>query len=55
MKTIARIAKPTRTIVPPGAASKMTHASLTKESRTRLGVADKLLMLSVGIEDNEDL
>jgi cystathionine gamma-lyase len=33
----------------------MTHASLTKEERTRLGVADNLLRLSVGIEDYDDL
>ncbi|MCL5949408.1 MAG: cystathionine gamma-synthase [Candidatus Bathyarchaeota archaeon] len=33
----------------------MTHASLAKEERARLGVADNLLRLSVGIEDYEDL
>lgn len=33
----------------------MTHASLAKEERERLGVADNLLRLSVGIEDYEDL
>lgn len=33
----------------------MTHASLTKDERERLGVADNLLRLSVGIEDYEDL
>ncbi len=33
----------------------MTHASLAKEERERLGVSDNLLRLSVGIEDYEDL
>ena len=33
----------------------MTHASLTQEERTRLGITDNLLRLSVGIEDVEDL
>lgn len=33
----------------------MTHASLAKEERLRLGVTDSLLRLSVGIEDYEDL
>ncbi len=33
----------------------MTHASLAKEERERLGVTDGLLRLSVGIEDYEDL
>jgi cystathionine gamma-lyase len=33
----------------------MTHASLAKEERERLGVVDGLLRLSVGIEDYEDL
>jgi cystathionine gamma-lyase len=33
----------------------MTHASLVKEERERLGVTDNLLRLSVGIEDYEDL
>jgi cystathionine gamma-lyase len=33
----------------------MTHASLAKEERERLGVTDNLLRLSVGIEDYEDL
>jgi cystathionine gamma-lyase len=33
----------------------MTHASLSKEERERLGVTDNLLRLSVGIEDYEDL
>ncbi len=35
--------------------SVMTHASLAKEERERLGVTDGLLRLSVGIEDIEDL
>ena len=33
----------------------MTHASLAKEERERLGVIDNLLRLSVGIEDYGDL
>jgi cystathionine gamma-lyase len=33
----------------------MTHASLAKEERERLGVTENLLRLSVGIEDYEDL
>ena len=33
----------------------MTHASLSKQERERLGVSDDLLRLSVGIEDFEDL
>lgn len=33
----------------------MTHASLTKEERERLGVTENLLRLSVGIEDYDDL
>ncbi len=33
----------------------MTHASLAKDERERLGVSDNLLRLSVGIEDYEDL
>ena len=33
----------------------MTHASIAKEERERLGVSDNLLRLSVGIEDYEDL
>ena len=33
----------------------MTHASITKEERDRIGITDKLLRLSVGIEDVEDL
>ncbi|HEU4717383.1 MAG TPA: cystathionine gamma-synthase [Bacteroidia bacterium] len=33
----------------------MTHASIPKEERERVGVVDNLLRLSVGIEDVEDL
>ncbi len=33
----------------------MTHASIPKEERERVGVTDTLLRLSVGIEDIEDL
>ena len=33
----------------------MTHASIPKEERDRVGVVDNLLRLSVGIEDVEDL
>jgi cystathionine gamma-lyase/cystathionine beta-lyase len=33
----------------------MTHASIPKEERERVGVVDSLLRLSVGIEDIEDL
>jgi cystathionine gamma-lyase len=33
----------------------MTHASIAREERERLGVTDNLLRLSVGIEDYEDL
>ena len=33
----------------------MTHASIPKEERQRVGVTDSLLRLSVGIEDAEDL
>ena len=33
----------------------MTHASVPKESRQRLGISDNLLRLSVGIENVEDL
>jgi cystathionine beta-lyase/cystathionine gamma-synthase len=35
--------------------SSMTHASVPKEDRKRLGVTDGLVRLSVGIEDIEDL
>lgn len=33
----------------------MTHASVPKETRKKLGIADNLVRLSVGIEDAEDL
>jgi len=33
----------------------MTHASIPKAERERVGVVDNLLRLSVGIEDVEDL
>lgn len=33
----------------------MTHASIAKEERDRIGITDNLLRLSVGIEDFEDL
>ncbi|MBK5286009.1 MAG: PLP-dependent transferase, partial [Bacteroidia bacterium] len=33
----------------------MTHASVPKEERDRLGISDALLRLSVGIEDAGDL
>jgi cystathionine beta-lyase/cystathionine gamma-synthase len=35
--------------------SSMTHASVPKEERERIGVTDSLIRLSVGIEDVEDL
>ncbi|VDK51939.1 unnamed protein product [Gongylonema pulchrum] len=33
----------------------MTHASVPLEIRTRLGITDNLIRISVGIEDVEDL
>ncbi len=33
----------------------MTHASVTKEKRDKLGITDSLVRISVGIEDTEDL
>jgi cystathionine gamma-lyase len=33
----------------------MTHASVPKERRLRLGISDNLIRVSVGIEDVEDL
>ena len=33
----------------------MTHASVPKEARETIGLSDKLIRLSVGIEDPEDL
>ena len=33
----------------------MTHASIPKAERERLGITDNLVRLSVGIEDADDL
>jgi len=33
----------------------MTHGSVPKEDRERVGVVDNMLRLSVGVEDYEDL
>ena len=33
----------------------MTHASVPKKDRVRIGITDGLIRLSVGIEDAEDL
>ena len=33
----------------------MTHASIPKEKREKVGLTDGLIRLSVGIEDSEDL
>ncbi len=33
----------------------MTHASIIKKERERIGITDNLLRLSIGIEDSEDL
>ena len=33
----------------------MTHASIPKEEREKLGVVDSLIRLSVGVEDEQDL
>jgi cystathionine beta-lyase/cystathionine gamma-synthase len=33
----------------------MTHASIPKEEREKVGLKDSLIRLSVGIEDAEDL
>lgn len=38
-----------------GHPASMTHASIPKESRKKLGIKDSLIRLSVGIEDIEDL
>ncbi|MDF2548187.1 MAG: bifunctional cystathionine gamma-lyase/homocysteine desulfhydrase [Anaerosolibacter sp.] len=35
--------------------AKMTHASVPKENRDKLGITDTLIRLSVGIEDIEDI
>jgi cystathionine beta-lyase len=33
----------------------MTHASIPREEREKVGLSDSLIRLSVGIEDAEDL
>jgi cystathionine gamma-lyase len=33
----------------------MTHASIPAETRARIGIADSLVRLSVGVEDAADL
>ena len=33
----------------------MTHASITAETRDRLGITDGLVRISVGIEDTDDI
>jgi cystathionine gamma-lyase len=33
----------------------MTHATIPAETRTRLGIGDSLVRLSVGVEDLDDL
>jgi len=38
-----------------GHPASMTHGSIPKEERERLGIKDSLIRLSVGIEDEEDL
>ncbi len=38
-----------------GHPASMTHASIPKEERKKIGVVDSLIRLSVGIEDQEDL
>jgi cystathionine beta-lyase len=38
-----------------GHPASMTHASIPKEDREKIGVIDSLIRLSVGIEDEEDL
>lgn len=38
-----------------GHPASMTHASIPKEAREKIGVVDSLIRLSVGIEDEEDL
>ena len=38
-----------------GHPASMTHASVPKEEREKLGVVDSLIRLSVGVEDKEDL
>ncbi len=38
-----------------GHPASMTHASIPKEEREKIGIVDSLIRLSVGIEDEEDL
>ncbi len=38
-----------------GHPASMTHASIPKEEREKIGLKDSLIRLSVGIEDIEDL
>lgn len=38
-----------------GHPASMTHASIPKEEREKLGVVDSLIRLSVGVEDEQDL
>jgi cystathionine gamma-lyase len=38
-----------------GHPASMTHASIPKEEREKVGLVDSLIRLSVGIEDAEDL
>lgn len=33
----------------------MTHASVTAETRERLGITDGLVRISVGVEDTDDI
>jgi cystathionine beta-lyase/cystathionine gamma-synthase len=35
--------------------AQMTHSSMPKEMRERIGITDSLIRLSVGIEDVEDI
>jgi cystathionine gamma-lyase/homocysteine desulfhydrase len=35
--------------------AKMTHASIPEERREKLGISDRLIRLSIGLEDIEDL
>ena len=35
--------------------AQMTHASMPKEMRDKVGITDSLVRLSVGIEDVEDI
>ncbi len=38
-----------------GHPASMTHASIPKKEREKIGIEDSLIRLSVGIEDKEDL